>query len=643
MRYGHLLSVLSECSPQPVSRDKLCEDFGISDRTLWKNIKDLKHDGLKNGFQIKTVRGKGFCLGISNEAEFKGFTQKIAISENRDRIISMKQRLNSLEFILLLAGDFMTLRELSERLNVSVSTIKDDLKKTESFFRENSLKVSGKPRFGILVEGEEDNKRKAIIGLFRTQLSTLVITPEYEAFTKMIDERALRETLEASLEEHDYAINDLLLKNVIEHVRLLIFRLLRKNYVNEKAGENIPSDDIRVETLVHTIVDYIEEYYDLIVPDFEIIYLRRQMIGKLSYVENKQKSNYIRLIDNALKNVDLIYKTKFRLDNDLQDYLLIHLATLVKRLSINHQLDNPLIDDIYVKYANVINISMDFTNYINNKSLKNISKDELGYFAIYFAASLERQKLLEMENYRKIIILTEDGRGAGYLLETGIKRLFPKSKIKTVSKNQLARMHEKVDLIISAVSIDNKEYTVPVIEIEQLLSLETLEKVEKSVRLLNEDPNFFLDDIHSILHLFNEENFSIVTDEHDYLALLKKKGLRLESMGAATPDFSKSVIDREQKISTVYDFGVAGPHPMASFAKKEVIDVTIVTNEMQYQQKEVKIIFLINIRQGHLTLHQEISRMMIELIKDRELRELMYQVKDYPSFISYITTAIKRR
>lgn len=640
MRYGNLLELLRTSIPNPISRHNLCQRLNVSDRTVSSDIKDLNAIGKCNGYEIKTVRKKGYLLNISNQEKFTKYLHQIKNSDVS--LTDVRQRVVNLEIILLLAGDFITLKDLAEKFHISISTVKDDLKRTNQFFKEKNLRVVGKPHYGIYIYGKESNKRQAIIDLFRKQLSAPVMTPEYITFTQMIKENELRKVIQASLEKNNLIINDLLLKNLIEHVRLLIFRLLKKNYISiSDYGSNL-KDDSNAEALVKDIVDYIEHTYNLEIPDFEITYLKTQMIGKLSYVEVEEESKLKRMIDQALKRVDETYRTEFRDDKELQDFLLIHVATLFKRLSTNHQLTNPLIDDVYVKYANVINASIDFMNYLNKDLTHKLSKDELGYIAIYFAASLERQKLMEMENYQNIVVLTQDGRGAGYLLETGISRLFPKAKIKTISLNQIHRkIDEKDDLVISTICIPDDTFNIPIIQIDPILSNDNLNKVEKSVRLLNENPYRFVDETQSVLRLFSSKNFNL-SNEIDYLEILKQRGLRLEKNNQAKIGYKDSVIERELKISTVYDAGIAGPHPMTNVANQEVIDVTILEKPIEYQNKQVQIIFLINIGQGHLTLHQEISRIMIELMKDSDLRNSIFRVKNYKEFIYKITTAIKR-
>lgn len=639
MRYGNILELLRTNIPNPISRNDLCQKLNVSDRTISSDIKELNVVGKCNGFAIKTIRKKGYLLQITNQERLDSYLNQ----ETSGNILltDVRQRLLNLEIILLLAGDFITLKDLAQRFHISVSTVKDDLKRTNQFFKEKHLKVVGKPHYGIYVNGKESNKRQAIIDLFRMQLSAPVMTPEYITFTQMIKEDELRRVIQDSLIKNDLVINDLLLKNVIEHVRLLIFRLLKKNYISISDYNVNLKGNAKTEALVSDIVSYIENTYNLEIPDFEITYLKTQMIGKLSYVEIEEEAELKKLIDQSLKKVDQTYRTDFRSDNELQDFLLIHVATLFKRLSTNHQLTNPLIDDVYVKYANVINASLDFMNYLNKDLTHKLSKDELGYVAIYFAASLERQKLMEMENYQNIVVLTQDGRGAGYLLETGIARLFPKAKIKTISMNQIHKIDKKDDLVISTIYIPDDTFSIPIIQIDPILSNDNLDKVEKSVRLLNENPYRFVDETQSVLRLFSATNFNL-SNENNYLDILKKRGLKLEQCGQAQVGYKDSVLERELKISTVYDAGIAGPHPMTNVANKEIIDVTILKKPIKYQNKKVQIIFLINIGQGHLTLHQEISRMMIELMKDPDLRNSIIRVKNYKEFIYKITTAIKR-
>ena len=94
-------------------------------------------------------------------------------------------------------------------------------------------------------------------------------------------------------------------------------------------------------------------------------------------------------------------------------------------------------------------------------------------------------------------------------------------------------------------------------------------------------------------------------------------------------------------IDTIYQQGVAGPHPMEQVAINETIDVVILNKPLSYNNKEVKIIFLINIQKDHLNLHKEISRLMIKMMDDPSLDNQLAKITNFEEFLAYMKSLMK--
>lgn len=94
-------------------------------------------------------------------------------------------------------------------------------------------------------------------------------------------------------------------------------------------------------------------------------------------------------------------------------------------------------------------------------------------------------------------------------------------------------------------------------------------------------------------------------------------------------------------IDTIYQHGVAGPHPMEQAAIKEVIDVVLLKKPLTYRDKQVRIIFLITIKKDHLNLHKEISRLMIKMMDDPSLELQLAKITNFQDFVSYMKSLMK--
>jgi lichenan operon transcriptional antiterminator len=102
----------------------------------------------------------------------------------------------------------------------------------------------------------------------------------------------------------------------------------------------------------------------------------------------------------------------------------------------------------------------------------------------------------------------------------------------------------------------------------------------------------------------------------------------------ASEYFADLVMERENKFSTIYNKGIAAPHPLRLEAKTSTIGVTILRNPIEWQGKEVSLIFLINLKQGHLFLHKEISNFLMKLMDNDAARKALLQVHSFDEFLS---------
>lgn len=80
---------------------------------------------------------------------------------------------------------------------------------------------------------------------------------------------------------------------------------------------------------------------------------------------------------------------------------------------------------------------------------------------------------------------------------------------------------------------------------------------------------------------------------------------------------------------------------MEQAAIREVIDVVLLRKSIWYSKKEIKVIFLINIKKDHLNLHKEISRLMIKMMEDQALDNQLAKITNFQDFKSYIQSLMK--
>ncbi|MDT2758957.1 BglG family transcription antiterminator [Enterococcus xiangfangensis] len=625
---------------QAIAPKVLAAAFQISERTLANDIKWLKETGFSEGFSIERIRSKGYQLKILDQIKFQNYLAQSKQHEQVDNS-SPQERIKNIELLLLFHEDYITMQQIAKWLDVSLSTVKADIKQVEQFCESYELKLFGKAHYGLKILGTESKKRRAILYLIRNTINTPVLTEKYKEFNFVFDEEALRHFLQEQLQENQLKISDVVFENVVQHIRLLCFRIMQNNTLNNdevKCGVTVDEYD----RLTEKLVAYLEKTYQLTFSTVEKKYLEEQLRGKLTVLENSAGNQQLeQAIGKALEHVDRLYHTHFRNDQDLANALLLHVAPLLQRLYTGHQLENPIIEDIYTQYANVFNVAMIFVNELNKGLDVEISKDEIGYVAIYFVASLEKQSNQLIDDYQKIAVICSTGGGAAYLLKVNLERLFSNAEVDTFALNEIDQIDSSFDLVISTVPLEHADLGLPIIYTKTILSQTEIAKIEKDLNLLRETQNKVLDVNQFILSLFDPNWFQIEKHAKNYLELLANEGARLETQGWVEQGFKQSILKREKMIDTIYQQGVAGPHPMEQAAIREVIDVILLKKPLLYGDKQVKIIFLINIKKDHLNLHKEISRLMIKMMEDPMLDSQLTKIMNFQDFMSYMKSLMK--
>lgn len=625
---------------QAIAPKALAAAFQISERTLASDIKWLKDIGTTEGFTVERIRSKGYQLKVIDREKFQSYLSRSEQQTHIDASLP-QERIKNIELLLLFHEEYITMQQIAEWLDVSLSTVKADIKQVEQFCEKYELTLFSKAHYGLKIIGTESKKRRAILYLLRNTIHTPVLTERYKVFNFTFDETDLRRFLQERLQKNQLKISDIVFENIVQHIRLLCFRIMQKNTLNQEESETLRVVD-KYDQLTEELVGYLEAAYSIVFSNAEKNYLEEQLRGKFAVLDDVENNQQLKqAIEKALDFVDRRYQTHFHGDQALTNALLMHVAPLLQRLYTGHQLENPIIEDIYTQYANVFNVAMVFINELNKDLEADISKDEIGYVAIYFAASLEKQSNQVIEDYQKIAVICSTGGGASYLLKVNLERLFSNAEVATFALNEIDQIDDTFDLLISTVPVQQEQFDLPIIYTKTILNQAEISKIEQDLNLLRESRNKVFDVHQFILSLFDRKWFQIPDHPAEYLTLLENEGARLEELQWVEQGFKQSVLEREKLIDTIYQHGIAGPHPMEQAAIKEVIDVILLKRPLTYREKQVRVIFLINIKKDHLNLHKEISRLMIKMMDDPTLDTQLTKITNFQDFMSYMKSLMK--
>lgn len=610
---------------KPLSRTSLAKRMNLSESSIRNLVRETNQIGSKNGFRVELKKGEGYYLSLLDQKQFDLYMK------NQVEVVDVynpKLRIKNMLFDIFQKEGYFTFEQLAESIQVSRSTIVRDFEKVEEVLKEYGLSVERKPHFGLRITGQEQNYRRAFSEFVLASDLYLEPAQEFQSFLKSFNHDDLKSLLREELIEKELKMSDVALNNVLNHIQVLIFRAKKHNFVLDKI--RVESPEKVYYQVAKNISIWIEKHHDVSLPEAEVSLLSAHIAGKTSAgnLGEREKKELLGNIDHLLIQIDSEFFTQLAQDHELKEALILHIFPLISRMYNNLHLENPIIDEVYRKYSNVFLIAFRFSELIEESYGFDLTIDEIGYLTLHFAAHFERLKFKALESYKRIVVICATGGGSAHLLKLKLESIFPKAIIVTSSANETQKfVNELPDLFLTTIPIKEDFNGVPIIHIKQWLDDAEINRIKDTISL-NYGSKTTSNSVPNILELFSEK-FYYRNDIRDYGELLIKKSKDLIENGYAVEGFDVSVIEREKKFTTIYKNGIAGPHAMKLEGIKDAISVTVYDTPFEWEGRTVQIVFLINLQQGHLFLHKEISRLLLSLMEDEAARERIVNARDF--------------
>lgn len=618
-------------SDYPVSIERLAQACDVSKRTIQSELKYLSGIATKHGFILETIRGKGYLLGITDDFALNRFLDLDLVGNTASH---PEVRLLQMMFLLLDTPGYLTSTKLATECQISPSTVRKDLKKIEDIIGSYELEIENKPYFGTLIKGKEHQKRKLLIDLLYQEREQMTSQTVYEDVIK----KGTFSFNYAIIQKESLADNRLFNEDSLD--RLALYLAIGKHRHQVSNGELDVIEEAQLKPLCEKIL--ISAWPSCSNKEEEIHLLMNEMrdVGSFEKNQERQEKQIIGRIKRSLAQVDQKFSTTFNEDQELVMSLKNHLLPLIERVISENQLENPLIDDVYARYADAFSVSLYFIEVFNAMTNHQITADEVAYLSLYFAGSIEKQKNQNLKRYRRVLIVCTSGGGAAYLLKMKLESIFIGAEIETTSVVNLEQIDQRdYDIILSTMMFDLEHAAIPVIKLTNFLDDVEQEQLKRYIKTGTFDKGFTSMNDFSLLDLFKPDCFEIV-EADDYLGLLESRAKRLSVLGYANADYPANVLKRELSMTTIYGQGIAGPHGIEMGAIKECLDVIILKQSLIYQDKKVKLIFLINLDKGHLHLHKQISRLIMTLMSDSTARKRVEAATDFDDFIKKIKNTL---
>lgn len=624
-RYVDILKRLDQ--DHYITSRHIATQLGVSDRTIREDLKELSVIGEAHGFQILSKPHYGNKIVILDSEKYRDYLM------TNDKIPQDHISRTAYVILVLLDNDhqYLSVPKIAGRLFLSESRVSALLKNVDDILSEFSLSLQHKKNSGIMITGQEMDKRMCIVSL----LTRFDVSGYFREFESESSIHAINEVVQKVFDQHDLYLDEIFYDQFI----ILLFvnlRRIRQNKRIDTASIDPASFEFRV---IGDLCQRLTKSYATTFTDEEKGALAIKLSGMRdsSHFAVNTASLYIKEDVYALSKriIDLVsrdFSIDLSNDFDLQVNLAQHLVPMIIRVKYAIITKNPLKDMIKQKYAFGYQMSVKAAPVIEEVLHKKISEDELAYLALIFSLSLEKEKRYE-SNYKKknIALICGSSNGSAHLLMYKYKNEFSDdlNRIEVFALKDLKNIDfQRFDYIFSTVPIIADTH-VPIIQVGYFLDSEDKARIRA---VFNTPKNDIMSEFYApdqfITHIRSKERFSVIEEMIDH-------GKEKYGLDKAYYD---SVVTRELLAKTAFGNLVAMPHSVETIVQETFVYVGILDRPIAWGNEEVQVVFLTNIGKIRGKSLVKFYDLTMRFMMDAELVKMLIHHRDFHFFIDMLAS-----
>ena len=482
----------------------------IDDYLLSRNMKPLE----------RTFGGNIFF------EEYENFTQQ---AENlpSESMMDTHERRNYI-FFKALFKEKINLTKLCEELDISRTTIKNDVKYLREELSKNNISLRAYQE-GLILEGtENDIRREQLKFLKRYSNSMFYDTSQIrtktekiiEEYIKSVDFKVIKSFIDNVQKKMNKVISDEAYNIIAVYLIITVLRIKKEKFLEEIGNQNFLADTEEFRC-ISSFKDILEKEFEIEFCHNEILQITDYFLGSHTYnFEQSYYKNWIEIEILVKKFIAAFNKnihTDLSKDKILFKEIINHIKPTLYRIKNRIKLENSIYAEVLNSYPNIFYLTKKAIKDIENYLGVEFSDDETAFLAIYFKGAIDRNKFKE-KDLKRVLVVCAHGYGTSKLLVQQLNEIYTINVVQTIPRYMLEKTleEERVDLIISTINIENK-IDIPVVKVNSVLTQEDIAVLDK-YELSRQKKRFFLSEILNIIerNCVIENKEELIEDLNDY-------------------------------------------------------------------------------------------------------------------------------
>ncbi|MFR3298680.1 MAG: BglG family transcription antiterminator, partial [Fusobacterium sp.] len=403
----------------------------------------------------------------------------------------------------------INLTKLCEELDISRTTIKNDVKYLREELSKNNISLRAYQE-GLILEGtENDIRREQLKFLKRYSNSMFYDTSQIrtktekiiEEYIKNVDFKVIKSFIDNVQKKMNKVISDEAYNIIAVYLIITVLRIKKEKFLEEIGNQNFLADTEEFRC-ISSFKDILEKEFEIEFCHNEILQITDYFLGSHTYnFEQSYYKNWIEIEILVKKFIAAFNKnihTDLSKDKILFKEIINHIKPTLYRIKNRIKLENSIYAEVLNSYPNIFYLTKKAIKDIENYLGVEFSDDETAFLAIYFKGAIDRNKFKE-KDLKRVLVVCAHGYGTSKLLVQQLNEIYTINVVQTIPRYMLEKTleEERVDLIISTINIENK-IDIPVVKVNSVLTQEDIAVLDK-YELSRQKKRFFLSEILNII------------------------------------------------------------------------------------------------------------------------------------------------
>lgn len=427
-----------------------------------------------------------------------------------ESIMDSQERRNYL-FFKVLFEEKVNLTKMCEELDVSRTTIKNDIKYVKEELANNNISLRTFQQEGLILKGIENDIRRQQLRFLKKYSNTIFYDTSQiktktekliEDFVKPINFKNLETFIDDVQNQMKKVISDEAYNVIAIYLIITIFRIKQGTFLENIGNQNFLSDTEEFRCIMNS-KNILEDYYNIEISNNEILQITDYFLGSHTYnFDQSYYKNWIEieiLVKKFIAEFNKNIHTNLSKDKILFKEIINHIKPTIYRIKNKIKLENSIYPEVLNSYPNIFYMTKNAIKDIENYIGAEFSDDEIAYLAIYFKGAIDRNKFKD-KDLKRVLVVCPHGYGTSKLLVQQLNEIYTINVVNTIPRYKLEKVlkNKGIDLIISTINIDMK-LNIPVVKVNSVLTQEDISALDK-YELSRQKKRFFLSELLEIIN-----------------------------------------------------------------------------------------------------------------------------------------------